>query len=139
MSKFLFVCTGNICRSPMAEYLARDLASPEHQFSGAGTWTTDGRPPSESAVVVMEESGIDISAHRSADLWTLGPLEGITIFAMARDHHEEIAQRLPGADVLLLDPQGRSIIDPYGGSLASYRLVRDAIRAAIEERAPTWA
>lgn len=70
--RILFVCFGNICRSPMAEGLARDLATRQYpdnasllQFSSAGVGAQNGNPPTEEAVLAMAERGIDIASHRA--------------------------------------------------------------------------
>lgn len=70
--RILFVCFGNICRSPMAEGLARDLATRRHpndasllRFSSAGVGAQNGNPPTEEAVLAMGERGIDIASHRA--------------------------------------------------------------------------
>ena len=70
--RVLFVCFGNICRSPMAEGLARELAARLHpgierllEFSSAGVGAQDGNPPTEEAVLAMAGRGIDISHHRA--------------------------------------------------------------------------
>ena len=62
MSTILFVCTGNLCRSPMAAGLLRKRLAEEgldarHQVLSAGVWAVDGRPPSENAIAVMAERG----------------------------------------------------------------------------------
>ncbi|MFP6734833.1 MAG: hypothetical protein VB959_13445 [Rhodospirillales bacterium] len=64
MKKILFVCTGNICRSPMAEGFFRELMKERGDFEAlsAGLAAVDGQPPSAHAVTAMKELGLDISA-----------------------------------------------------------------------------
>ena len=82
----LFVCTGNLCRSPMAEYLARDrLADDTVTFASAGTAAMPGRPASEATVRVMREIGIDVSAHRSRDVWELADTADF-VYALTTAH-----------------------------------------------------
>ena len=70
--RILFVCTGNICRSPMAEALAREafarLGCDEVEVASAGTWADYGSPASSGAQSIMSNRGLDISRHRSKPL-----------------------------------------------------------------------
>ena len=64
----LFICTGNVCRSPMAEGLFRDLVEKndaDFAVKSAGVGAQDGQPPSENSVRAMQDLGIDITAQRS--------------------------------------------------------------------------
>lgn len=70
--RIMFVCFGNICRSPMADGLAAELARREYpdeaallEFSSAGVGALDGNPATPEAVQAMAERGIDIAAHRA--------------------------------------------------------------------------
>jgi glycine hydroxymethyltransferase len=67
MKTILFVCTGNICRSPMAEGLFRQAVKGRNDFRvlSAGVGAVDGLPPSEFATRALKELGIDISKQRS--------------------------------------------------------------------------
>lgn len=138
MTTYLFVCTGNICRSPMAEYLARSMVENAiGDFAGAGTMTVPGRRASDGALVAMAEVGIDLRPHRSRDLWSLDLSESV-VYALHRDHLAEVQQRRPTVTASLLDPRGHSIPDPYGMDLDAYRLIRDVITEAIELRSAEW-
>lgn len=118
----------------MAEHFARALVDdPDAEFMGAGTLTSDGRPASSGALIAMSEAGIDISGHRSRDLWSL-ELDGAVVLALGADHVAEIRRRRPGVDVQLLDPGGNSVADPYGSDLDAYRATRDQVRKAVEAR-----
>jgi protein-tyrosine phosphatase len=69
--KVLFVCAGNICRSPFAEGVARRLAEEqglEIAFESAGTIAIDGAPASDDALTVAREHGVDLSSHRARRL-----------------------------------------------------------------------
>ena len=128
----LFVCTANQCRSPMAEALLKSLAA-QHgeadrwQIQSAGTWAEAGRPATQLSQVVMQQRGIDLSAHRSrlvdADLLA----DAALILVMTRHHQEALQAEFPAAQgkVLLLSQlidRRFDIEDPFGGSLDDYEL-----------------
>ena len=67
----LFVCTGNICRSPIAEGLLREIleaAGSELEVASAGTYGADAEPASGHAIRVLADRGVDIGSHRSRPL-----------------------------------------------------------------------
>lgn len=136
----LFVCTGNVCRSPMAEYLLRHHlgASTPWQVCSTGIAAVDGLAASPSAIEVLAEKGVDLTPHRSRRL-TKELIDAATfIVVMTSSHALELKQRFPEAQdrIYLLksfDPafKGGDIPDPLGGELNTYRKIRDEINEAL--------
>ena len=96
--RVLFVCTGNTCRSVMAEYLARRIASERNltvSVDSAGTAAWNGAPASDGALLVCLEHDVDLSPHR-ARLLTHALLESYElVLAMGPHHLERVAIAVP--------------------------------------------
>ncbi len=141
-SQILFVCTGNTCRSPMAEALARHLSRSVEgwDFASAGVFAREGQPASQQAVTVMKESGIDISGHVSRQLTPARAEASDYIVALTEGHADLIRENFPEAAGKIhtlhsYNPAnaGRDVMDPFGGSVESYRKTRDEIESALSD------
>lgn len=142
MRKLIFVCTGNTCRSPMAEGLMKHLMGPDcgWDISSAGVCAANGCPPSRNAVEALRERGVDISAHRSQLLTRQQIDEADLLIAMTQGHRQAILDCVPQSQgkVFLLKSFGvaqstADIYDPVGEALDVYRRVRDEIDAALPD------
>jgi protein-tyrosine-phosphatase len=131
MFNILTVCTGNICRSPMAEGILRSMLSGNHgiSVSSAGTHALGGNPATEFAIIAAWEQGIDISGHR-ARILTADSIKNSNIILCMEPSHVEwvLSQGVSPADRVYTlaefsgSPEKRETIpDPYGCSIREYR------------------
>src|SRR5438477_12753822 len=142
MKIILFVCTGNVCRSPMAEGLFQHAVKGRGDFRAlsAGVGAIEGQPPSAYAVEALKELGIDISQQRSRMLTAEVVNQADYIFGMTHGHVDAINLLYPQAaekTFLLrefdetLDVFEKDISDPIGGSYEVYLNCRDQIEQGI--------
>ena len=139
----LMVCTGNICRSPMAEGLLKliwpkDLIS-QPVIHSAGTHAIEGLPAETYAIDAVKTYGVDISVHRSRPLDQVMTNNDNLILVMANQHLDFIQNYIRGqsANVHLLcgycaRDELVDIPDPYGGSLHTYRKCARMIYGCLE-------
>jgi protein-tyrosine-phosphatase len=140
----LFVCTGNTCRSPLAEAIARrmiaDRAIPDLTVGSAGTSAWADAPASDGALLVALEHPIDLGDHRSRPLAQELVSQAQIILTMG-PHHLDRAEALGGTarSWLLTEFAGgapRPVSDPFGGDLDVYRAtfmeLEQVIAAALD-------
>ena len=147
--RLLFVCTGNTCRSPMAEAIARreidDRGWRHVEVASAGVSAYPGSPASQEAVEVARERGLDLANHRSRPL-SAEEVEAADVILVMAPHHLDAVRRLGGEEkgaLLTLfaageegdGAEGRGVPDPIGGTreeyAATFRRIEELVTGAV--------
>jgi len=139
--RILFVCTGNTCRSALAEALARKViierALSDIEVLSAGTSAWDGAPASDGALLVGLERGLDLGQHCSQTL-TRELVRGADLVLAMGPHHLDRIEALGGGSRahLLTDfasrgASTRPVNDPIGGELEMYRATADELELEV--------
>jgi protein-tyrosine phosphatase len=136
--KLLFVCTGNTCRSPMAECIMK-AKNTGWDIESAGISADDGHMASENAIRVMEEKGLDLTKFRSKMLTREAASEADLIITMTRSHADAIL--LSSADYAdkvstiykFAHGEQKDVTDPYGGDFHVYKKCADELTRLIDE------
>lgn len=139
--RLLFICTGNTCRSPLAEALARreaiERGLTDVEVASAGTSAWEGAPASDGALLVALERSLDLSGHRAQQL-TRELVDAHDVILAMGPHHLERAEALGGEGKSYLlsayaagTADGQPISDPFGGDLGQYRETANELQREI--------
>ncbi|MBI2375285.1 MAG: hypothetical protein HYV07_14920 [Deltaproteobacteria bacterium] len=142
MKRVMVICSGNICRSPMAaamvEKSLRDAKVPSVVIS-AGTLGINGQPAAANAITVMKQIGIDISSHRSQGVSAQMLTFADHLIVMEPIHEAFVRQKAPTVESRIqrmwdyAEPRGRLplIPDPVGQELEAFAACRDELVACV--------
>lgn len=155
--RVVFVCSGNTCRSPLAEVLARDLLAraglTEIGVTSAGLHARPGNPAAHEAQSAAARAGLTLAAHEARPLGDLPLDDGTLVLAMTPEQAASIRTGLVAASMLPLDvhallpyarergarlPIGDAVEDPFGGGPLTYDEVVRTLHAALEAIVAAW-
>ncbi len=128
----LFVCTGNTCRSPMAEGLFKKMIADKNvdnvTCSSAGLFAMTGDEVTPNAVKACERFEVDISAHRARRITSYVLDDTDKFVCMTPEHAASLSMYVPIEKITVL---GGGIPDPYGGDLETYIKTANYIKTAL--------
>lgn len=134
-----FVCTGNTCRSPMAEAILKNKDLKGIEVRSAGVYASEGIPMSENAMTILDRE--NIKHNHSASLFNQGDAEWADLILTMTSTHKEHVLRLVGdahekvftLNEYALPGSNPDILDPYGGNLAMYQRTFEQLNKVITE------
>lgn len=134
--KVLFVCLGNICRSPACEGIARSLCNGEAFFDSAGTEAEIGSPPDYRSIAVCKRHGINISGHCGRQMddsdWSkfdlIAALDNEIFYTLGRWQPNN-----PKAKLALFDEKNGGVLDPWYGDESGFEDMYNQIEKAMPD------
>lgn len=131
--QIVFVCTGNTCRSPLAESYAKSIYK-DHSFASRGIMVTGSMTNPISQQIIDEESLIDPEAPQQL---TSEDAESSILLTMTKGHLQILKEQYPDAEIYLLseyaDGSDEDISDPIGGSYEDYQKVYSQMKTFIDK------
>ena len=138
-NRIMFVCTGNICRSPMAEYLLKNhagLAQEKYAVSSSGLGALVGHPADPAVRALLEKDGISCSEHIARQINQQMVDDADIILVMENHHRQGLIKKFPQARskvFLLLHHEQAGIVDPYTKDLSVFEQVKYDIQRGLDQ------
>lgn len=132
VKKILFICSGNMGRSPIAEALFNKIANDDFIASSAGTNTKNGRLAGPDTIKIMREYGIDLSKHKTRQLDENMLKESDYVICMGKNHLEFLLNNFPKYKDKYSTLREIDIADPYKAKYEVYKIVANDIEKGIE-------
>ena len=140
-SSLMFVCKGNICRSPFAQRYVQKKLKQFEQVNSCGYFPKSDRPSPENAVLAASQYGVELSPHRSNEISSSAIDHSDVIFVFDFENYHTVRSQFPRSKgkVFLLswivENSPIEIVDPYGGTVEDFKLTYAKIRAALDSLA----
>lgn len=142
MRKIVFVCTGNICRSPMAEFIAKDIFNKRKiniEVISRGIAVYFPSEASENSLRTMEGYGLDLSKHRAKQI-TQEDINSCKLIYTMTKQHKDFIEHFSKNDVSnkvftlkeYVKANGIDILDPYGGDIDVYKSCAEELYLYID-------
>ncbi|MCK9575244.1 MAG: low molecular weight protein arginine phosphatase [Clostridia bacterium] len=132
----LFVCTGNTCRSPMAERILKQRLHEKNinniKVSSAGLYATPGQPMNEYAIKILKQHKIRTYAHKSKQL-TTSIINGHNLVITMTEGHKNALLGYKNVVTLAEYIKGIDVADPYGQNIEAYKKVCEYLLYAMDE------
>ena len=141
----LVVCTGNTCRSPMAESLLKEAIEnsgkniKDYNVYSAGLSTANGMRASENSIKILRDRNIDLSNHKSTELTEDLLNKSDLVLTMTKTHKKFLVQAVPKCINKVYtfrefaDLGESDISDPYGGDLETYKITYNEIKESVDK------
>lgn len=135
--KIMFVCTGNTCRSAMAEAIFKKMTGDDVEVYSSGIAAATGNPPSENTIAVCDSHGIDVSNHFATYFKDSNIEEMDLVLTASQLHTNKLKIYYPDLEIYTIKEYAGEypwdINDPFGGSLAAYEACFDEIYNSLSK------